>query len=428
MSRLRFCMITTFYPPHHFGGDAVSVQRFSRALARRGHQVVVIYDVDAFKTLHDGPEPVPPPEEDGVEVVQLRSRLGTLSPLLTHQVGRPVVHGSTIRKILEAGSFDVINFHNVSLVGGPGVLSAGSGLKVYTAHEHWLVCPTHVLWRHGRESCTGKECTRCVIRERRPPQPWRYTGYLERQLRHVDLFLAMSEFSRDKHHEFGFPFPMQVLPNFLPDPEPEKPAAWSERPQQRPYFLFVGRLERIKGLDDVIPVFDSYPDADLLVAGDGDHAPVLKRLAAGNPRVKFLGRVPLEDLPRYYRHAIAALVPSVCFESYGIVLIEAFRYGTPVIARRIGPFPDIVERAGGGELFTTPAELRCSLHRLQHDGELRRRLGQAGYQGFLRHWSESAVIPRYLDLVHDAMDRKRLERAGAGRETPQPVAAGAGYV
>ncbi len=212
---------------------------------------------------------------------------------------------SMVVKILEAGNFDVINFHNVSLVGGPGVLSAGSGLKVYTAHEHWLVCPTHVLWRHGRESCTGKECTRCVIRERRPPQPWRYTGYLERQLRIVDLFLAMSEFSRDKHHEFGFPFPMQVLPNFLPDPEPEKPAAWSERPQQRPYFLFVGRLERIKGLDDVIPVFDSYPDADLLVAGDGDHAPVLKRLAAGNPRVKFLGRVPLEDLPRYYRHAIA---------------------------------------------------------------------------------------------------------------------------
>ena len=41
------------------------------------------------------------------------------------------------------------------------VVELGDGIKLYTAHEHWLVCPMHVLWRHGRELCTGRQCLRC---------------------------------------------------------------------------------------------------------------------------------------------------------------------------------------------------------------------------------------------------------------------------
>ena len=174
------------------------------------------------------------------------------------------------------------------------------------AHEHWLVCPSHVLWRHGRELCTGRECLRCVLHHHRPPQLWRYTGAIERHGHDVDAFIAMSEFSRAKHREFGFPFTMEVLPYFLPDPEPgEDPFAGpcGERPRQRPYFLFVGRLERIKGLDDVIPLFADDRGADLVIAGTGEHEAALERLAAGLERVHFLGRVPHGELARLYRHA-----------------------------------------------------------------------------------------------------------------------------
>jgi glycosyltransferase involved in cell wall biosynthesis len=55
-----------------------------------------------------------------------------------------------------------------------------------------------------------------------------------------------------------------------------------------------------------------------------------------------------------YEQAIAAIVPSIGFETFGNVLIEAFRAGVPVMARRLGPFPEIVELAQGGELFSTP--------------------------------------------------------------------------
>ncbi len=414
MRPLRFCHFTTFYPPHNFGGDGVGIQRLCRALARRGHEVTVVHDTDAFYSLHSGPDPVEQPEpEDSASMrfVRLRSKLGKVSSLLTQQLGRPVVHAAAIRRVLDEGDFDVVNFHNMSLVGGPGLLSYGDAVKLYMAHEHWLVCPSHVLWRHGRELCTGRECLRCVLSYRRPPQLWRYTNALAREGRHVDAFIAMSEFSRQKHAEFGFPFDMEVLSYFLPDLPPQAaaetaPGPEDASPHERPYFLFVGRLEKIKGLDDVIPLFRDYPDADLLIAGDGEYAGTLRELGKDLPRVKFLGRIPLDDLARYYRHAIALIVPSVCYETFGIILIEAFRQRTPVIARRIGPFPEIVERAGGGELFTTGAELLAALRRMQADPGRRDELARRGQEAFRENWCESAVLPRYLDIIRRAAQRR----------------------
>jgi glycosyltransferase involved in cell wall biosynthesis len=373
----------------------------------------VIHDVDAYNALRRTPEPVSPPNDDeGVEVIRLRSGVGVLSPLLTQQLGRPVVNARRIRATVDRGGYDVVNFHNVSLLGGPGLFAlAGEAISLYTAHEHWLVCPMHVLWRHRRELCTGRECVRCTLRYRRPPQVWRFTGYLEREVESLDAVIAMSEFSRSKHREFGFLREMDVLPYFLPDPEsPGAPAAEGTSPHPRPYFFFAGRLERIKGLDDVIPVFRGFHGADLVIAGDGEHGPVLRRAAEGMPNVRFLGRVAPDDLTRYYRHALATLVPSVCFETFGIVVIESFREGTPVIARRLGPLPEIVNAAGGGELFDTRDQLLASLRRLASDAPHRSRLAAAGYRAYTERWTESAVIPQYLEIVRRVAERRGKQR------------------
>ena len=405
---LRFCMLTTFYPPYSFGGDAIGIQRLSRALVRRGHQVTVVHDADAYNALHAGPEPTPVSDDEGVTVIGLKSGVGLLSPLLTQQLGRPTLTRGRISSIIADGQFDVVNFHNVSLIGGPGLFRlAGDAVRLYMAHEHWLICPMHVLWRHGRELCEKPECTRCTLHYQRPPQLWRHTGLLEREASHVDSFIAMSEFSRDMHRSRGFARDMEVLPYFLPDPvSGDMPEATGTPPHSRPFFFFAGRLELIKGLQDVIPVFSSYPDADLVIAGDGEYAAKLRERAAGMPNVRFLGRIPPGDLSSYYRHSIATIVPSVCYETFGIVLIEAFRQGAPVIARRLGPFPEIVERSGGGELFQTTEELVMAMQRLQADPAHRARLARAGYRGYVERWSESAVIPQYLGIVRRAAARR----------------------
>jgi glycosyltransferase involved in cell wall biosynthesis len=410
MSGLRFCFLTTFYPPYNFGGDGIGVQRLARGLVRAGHQVTVVHDVDAYEFLAGKPAPDAQPEPAGLEVIPLKSGLGALSLLLTQQLGRPVVNGRRIAGILARGQFDVINFHNLSLIGGPGLLRYGEGVKLVMAHEHWLVCPTHVLWRYRRELCTGRQCVRCQLSYRRPPQLWRSTGFLERELAHVDTFIAMSEFSRAKHKEFGFPREMEVLPYFLPESEQEGSAADTTRPQERPYFLFVGRLERIKGLQDVIPAFAGAGDYDLLIAGDGEYDSDLRRQAAGIERVRFLGRLDGADLARHYAHTLALIVPSICFETFGIILIEAFRQSAPVLARRLGPFPEIIEKAGGGELFATREEMVAAMQRMCDDPVRRESMGRAAHRAFEEHWRERVVIPRYLEIVRRAAERKGIGR------------------
>ncbi len=398
--KLKVAMLTTFYPPYSFGGDAIGIERLASAMARQGHQITVIHDIDAFSTLSDSePKAVTPPEN--IEVIGLKSNIGFISNLLTHQLGRPIVHRNQLQAILKAGAFDIIWFHNISLIGGPALLSYGDGLKVYEAHEHWLVCPTHVLWRYNRELCDAKQCFRCAVSYKRPPQLWRHQKFLANQLDHVDTFIAKSEFSRNKHKEFGFPKDMQVVPYFLPDKVPacKKNDA---SPHDRPYFLFVGRLEKIKGLDDVIPVFADYPEADLLILGTGEYEAELKRQAGNIPNVKFLGRLAPESLSRYYGAAIALIVPSVCYETFGIILIESFREGTPVIAREIGPFVEIVNQCDGGLLYSDNNELIKAMGRLQCEPEYRQSMATLARSGFENYWSEKAVLGRYYDAVRKA--------------------------
>ena len=408
-------MVSTFYPPYSYGGDGITVQRLARALVQAGHDVTVVHDADAFAALGH-PSPRRAPVDDGVNVITLESSAPRLSALLTHQLGRPVVHGRTIQRVLESGRFDVVHFHNVSLVGGPGVLSypPSSAATLYTAHEHWLVCPTHVLWRHRREPCDKRECVRCSLSYGRPPQLWRDTDFFRRQLDHVDTFIALSDFSRTKHHEFGFPHPMEVLPPLIDDAPVVARSADGARPHPRPYFLCVARLERIKGLHTVIPTFGADAPADLVIAGDGSQADELRALAAGSPRIHFVGRLTIDQLRRYYRHAIAHIAASICFETFGNTVVEAFQQATPVVARRIGPFPELVEQSGGGMMYSTDAELRAALASLVGDASGRDRLGTQGRRAYEATWSPAAVVPRYLELV----ERTRAK----GRATPAVAA------
>lgn len=404
MSGLRFCMVTTFYPPDNFGGDGIAVQRLARALVRAGHAVTVLSSTDAFTALGGVAPPDESRDDDGVVVHRLRTAVPALSLLVTQQTGRPLVTRRRIREVLSRGRYDVINYHNVSLVGGPAVLAEGDGIKLYTAHEHWLVCPTHVLWRHKREPCPARQCLRCMLVYRRPPQLWRYTGFLERQLAHVDTFIAMSEFSRAKHREFGFPREMTVLPPLLGDAPPDEHDGSSPHP--RPYFLFVGRLERLKGLDDVLPMVREYSEADFVIVGDGEHRAALERLAAGSERIRFVGRLPGRDVGRYYAHAIAAVVPSAGYETFGFVAIEALQQSTPVLARRRGGLTEIVESSGGGELFDTPEQLRAAMQQMHRDPVRRAALGRAGRTAYTERWSERVVLPRYLAIIEEAARRR----------------------
>jgi glycosyltransferase involved in cell wall biosynthesis len=125
--------------------------------------------------------------------------------------------------------------------------------------------------------------------------------------------------------------------------------------------------------------------------------------------VHFLGRVGGPELRAWYGHALALIAPSLCFETFGMTLIEGFRAGVPVIARRIGPFPEIIDVSrGGGMLFDSARELEAAIRLLERDSAQRQAMGRAGCAAFRERWSEEAVVPRYLALI----EALRAGRAG----------------
>ena len=398
---LRFCMITTFYPPYSFGGDGEFVRMLSQELARRGHHVEVIHCGDTYRALKGSDPESAYDEQENVTIHRLESPYGILSPLATQQTGRAFFKSRRIREVLDRG-FDVIHYHNISAVGGPEVMAFGDAVKLYTIHDYWLVCPTHMLFKYNRATCQERDCISCTLAHLRPPQWWRYSSLLERMVPHVDRFITPSRFGAEIHRRMGFDVPFVHLPHFVPPTEAPSPAARpSVADAETPYFLFVGRLEKIKGLQTLIPLFRGRRDARLLVAGTGAYEPELRRLAADLPNVEFLGYEAGERLRSLNRNAVAVIVPSVCYELLSLVILEAFREGTPVITRNIGGMPELVEASGGGIVFDTDEQLGAAIARLLNDAVDRARLGAAGCSAYRRQWSPDAHIARYLAIIDE---------------------------
>jgi glycosyltransferase involved in cell wall biosynthesis len=364
----------------------------------------VIHSEDAYRIAHPADPEMAFEHHPNVTRHALRSRLPRVSTLSVQQTGRPGVYSRQLRELLDEREYDVIHYANVSLMGGPGVLRLGRGLKLYTAHEYWLICPTHVLFRNGREACTTRTCFRCQLIARRPPQLWRYSGFLRSCVGQVDMFLMPSRFALERHKADGLDRPMTLLPNFVP----ETPAADDAKAHaiDGPYFLCVGRLEKLKGIGDLIELFRDYREAKLVIVGDGDHGEALRRQAAGLDHVRFLGSVHPTELGGLYKHAIALLMPSICYEVAPLVPVEAFAQGTPAIVRRLGAMPEIVEQAGGGLSFETLEQCREAMETLRTQPALRDELGEKGRQAREREWSEEVHMQRYLGIV-DSMLRER---------------------
>jgi len=394
---MRFLMITTFYPPYSFGGDATYVQRLSHELVRRGHEVDVVHCVDAYECLTRSRPSASDARHPGLTVHTMRSGVGVLSPLLTQQTGRAFFKRRVIQDLLRARQFDVVHCHNMSLI-GLDVLTLIDGVTLYTTHEHWLVCPTHVLWRYNREVCTRQTCLTCQIVSKRPPQWWRYLSSGDRFLQRVDRFLCPSRFTLAKHRELGFRGRMTHLPYFVPvDPEPLAAAP----PHPRPYALFVGRLEKIKGAHNLIRSFQTYRGCDLVIVGDGTYADQLRRLAADLKHVHFIGRLPPDRLRTWYHHALAVVVPSICLEVFGIVVIEAFAASTPALVTPCGALPEVIQESGGGIVYRSGEELVEALERLRTDRDFRDACGRRGHDAYMRLWSEDPHIERYLEVVRE---------------------------
>lgn len=364
---LRFCFVTMLHPQSGAGGDDLFVYRLAEGLSGRGHSVDVVHSVDAYRSARQ-----------------------------------------------KNGSHDVIHFHDASLAGAAGILEMGDGVKLYTPHDYRLVCPTHELFAFKREVCVQKRCVRCQIHAMRPPQLWRRTSRLRDYARHIDRFLMPSKFARDRHIIDGLEGSFTVLPHFVPAPIVGPPSDLDRRTD--PYFLVAGRIEKLKGVQDLLPVFREYGYARLVIVGTGSYERELKAAAAGNPAVEFRRFIDPSEIGSAYRNAIAVIAPSQRYETFFSAGAEAMMHGTPVIARRIGALAEMIAETGGGLSFDTPASLHDAMLRIQKDPTLRAQLAQRGREAAETTWTVEAHLEKYLAIVDEVMATRSAGKDLQGRE------------
>ncbi len=403
---LRFCMITTFYPPWSFGGDAIYVWQLANELARRGHHVTVIHCIDSYEMLAGGEPDAVYENHPNVDVCGLKSKYGFLSPLATQQTGYPFFKSGRIKEILDRG-FDVIHFHNISLVGGPKVIEYGEGVKLYTTHEYWLVCPTHVLMRFDRAPCEKPHCLMCQLVHARPPQLWRYTGLIDKSLDHLDAIISPSMFSKKLYETKGLKVPIHHIPNFIPEDNYStgRGGKYDITVPEEPFFLYVGRIEKLKGIQNLIPLFRKYKKARLVIAGKGEYEGDIRRLALGSLNIDMTGYVPPAGLRNIYKKAVALIVPSINYEISTLVVFEAFREKTPVIVNNIGGLPELVVESGGGFVYNSENEIVSAMDRLIDEPSLREELGTRGYECYIRKWNAESHLKSYFELIGKLMAR-----------------------
>ncbi len=174
--------------------------------------------------------------------------------------------------------------------------------------------------------------------------------------------------------------------------------------------LFVGRMEKRKGLKYLLAAFSSlkweYPNLRLLVVGPGSPGKECYRLLAERnvQDVVFLGRVSEEAKRRYLHTADIFCAPNTGKESFGLILGEAMAAGKPIVASNIEGFAAVINDDAEGFLVPPRDEeaLALALKRLIDDPALRRRMGERGRQSVEAFRWES-VAQRVVECYGEAM-------------------------
>ena len=326
----------------------------------------------------------------------------------------------TIRQLVNVYQPDVVHVHNTFPLLSPSVFYAigKRAARVLTLHNYRLYCPAAIPMREG------KVCTECLDKHSSLPSlihscyrgsraatlPLAISVGLHRAIgtwtNQVDAFICLSSFQRELMIKAGLPRDkVHVKPNFYPG-NPEL-VAWHDR---SPHVVFAGRLTAEKGVVNLLRAWQAWgPNApELRLIGDGDQRQKLEEMAASLP-VKFMGRLSPQKTQAEMATAKLVILPSEWFETFGLVVVEAFAHGTPAAVSDLGPLPTIVEHGKSGIVFQ-PANPQSLLQEVRAAWEtpgLLERLGQGARAEFESKYTEEANYVTLMEIYRQAIEVSR---------------------
>ena len=105
------------------------------------------------------------------------------------------------------------------------------------------------------------------------------------------------------------------------------------------------------------------------------------------------------QLQQFYRQAVAVIVPTLNFEIFGQVIIEAFLKQTPAIVRNLGGMPEIIAESDGGYVYNSDDELLSAMDQLMANPLERAQMGRNGYIAYQEKYSADAYFKSYFELI-----------------------------
>jgi len=402
------------------GGMQVYVLELSRELARLG------YEVDMF-TRRDSGLPAIEPVERNLRLIRIdagppesvdkEAQVAYLPELIRNM--RPYFCG-------EGPGYDVLHSHYWQSGRAGMILARETGLP-------------HVTMFHT----LGEVKNRARISEREP----RARIHHERRIaRGVDAIVTASEHEQvllerhyGAHRDRMVTIPCGVdVTRFYPHDQATSRGRLG-LPQEGAVLLWVGRLEKLKGVDILVSAAAQLETREftlVIVGGEGPGGELRAQLTAQAEaegiaaNVRFTGAVAHDDLPYYYSAADVCVVPSY-YESFGLVALEAMACGTPVIASRVGGLVSTVEDGVNGFLipWRCPEPFADKLEILLGNANLRANFSRSAERSVRRFgWRPIALqIADLYDRVRSHRDRSDLPDAPFGKEAYEAAVIAGGY-
>ncbi len=268
---------------------------------------------------------------------------------------------------------------------------------IWTLHKYYPICiNSNFLDADGSicESCKPdryyqaalKKCKKNSFLQSFMGCLFQYFNHAFKLYNHVDAFICPSQFVKNKFIEFGFPSDKLHQISYFTDSSKVVPVYNSQD-----YGLFFGRLSLEKGLDVLLDALKN-TEIPFKIVGDGESKNVYMKMAddLGLDNVEFLGPKYGDELVSVISKARFIVVPSAWYEVVGLVTVEAFACGKPVIGCRIGGIPEIILENKTGLLFdyNNHIELRDKMEKLYSDPELASDMGRHA-----RLWVEKEYNP-----------------------------------
>jgi glycosyltransferase involved in cell wall biosynthesis len=316
---------------------------------------------------------------------------------------------------------DVVHFHNTFLLISPSAYYAckqNNVPVVQSLHNPRLLCPAGKLYRDGSvcEECVGKT----------PPWPGVVHGCyrnsraqtaivsamltLHRALgtwdRLIDKFIVFTEFYRQKFIQGGLSSEkIAYKPHFV-DPDPG-----CRKGNKGDYALYIGRLDREKGVPTLLKAWMRTPDVPLKIRGDGNLLGEVNDFISRNgfKSVKIVKRLGKEDLNDLIKHARFLVWPSEgYYETFGLVAIEAFACGVPVIASSAGVLAENVTDGKTGLHFNQgdPEDLSAKVDWAWNNPDRMAEMGIAARKEFEERYTAEKNYEMLIDIYESAISAR----------------------